>query len=77
MNIERLDHLVLPVADIDRTCEFYTRVLGISAKAARLCVLASRRSTCTRSTGFPVSSQTSRPPDRAICALSRRCRSPR
>jgi catechol 2,3-dioxygenase-like lactoylglutathione lyase family enzyme len=29
MNIERLDHLVLTVADIDRTCEFYTRVLGM------------------------------------------------
>jgi len=29
MQIERLDHLVLTVADIARTCEFYTRVLGI------------------------------------------------
>jgi catechol 2,3-dioxygenase-like lactoylglutathione lyase family enzyme len=29
MNIERLDHLVLTVADIGRTCEFYTRVLGM------------------------------------------------
>jgi catechol 2,3-dioxygenase-like lactoylglutathione lyase family enzyme len=29
MQIERLDHLVLTVADIDRTCEFYTRVLGM------------------------------------------------
>jgi catechol 2,3-dioxygenase-like lactoylglutathione lyase family enzyme len=29
MNIERLDHLVLTVADIDRTCGFYTRVLGM------------------------------------------------
>ena len=29
MNIERLDHLVLTVADIARTCEFYTRVLGM------------------------------------------------
>jgi catechol 2,3-dioxygenase-like lactoylglutathione lyase family enzyme len=29
MNIDRLDHLVLTVADIDRTCEFYTRVLGM------------------------------------------------
>jgi catechol 2,3-dioxygenase-like lactoylglutathione lyase family enzyme len=26
---ERLDHLVLTVADIERTCEFYTRVLGM------------------------------------------------
>ena len=29
MNIARLDHLVLTVADIDRTCAFYTRVLGM------------------------------------------------
>src|SRR6516165_158400 len=29
MNIERLDHLVLTVVDIARTCEFYTRVLGM------------------------------------------------
>jgi catechol 2,3-dioxygenase-like lactoylglutathione lyase family enzyme len=29
MNIERLDHLVLTVANIDRTCEFYTRILGM------------------------------------------------
>lgn len=28
MNIERLDHLVLTVADIARTCEFYRDVLG-------------------------------------------------
>src|SRR3954468_13395829 len=29
MNIARLDHLVLTVADIARTCQFYTRVLGM------------------------------------------------
>jgi catechol 2,3-dioxygenase-like lactoylglutathione lyase family enzyme len=29
MHIDRLDHLVLTVADIDRTCYFYTRVLGM------------------------------------------------
>jgi catechol 2,3-dioxygenase-like lactoylglutathione lyase family enzyme len=29
MQIERLDHLVLTVADIARTCEFYTCVLGM------------------------------------------------
>ena len=31
MKIERLDHLVLTVADIEQTCEFYTRVLGMEA----------------------------------------------
>jgi catechol 2,3-dioxygenase-like lactoylglutathione lyase family enzyme len=29
MNIARLDHLVLTVADIERTCAFYRRVLGM------------------------------------------------
>ncbi len=28
ISIDRLDHLVLTVADIERTCEFYARVLG-------------------------------------------------
>lgn len=28
MHIDRLDHLVLTVADIDRTCAFYSNVLG-------------------------------------------------
>lgn len=29
MRLDRLDHLVLTVADIERTVEFYTRVLGM------------------------------------------------
>lgn len=29
MRIDRLDHLVLTVIDLDRTCEFYTQVLGM------------------------------------------------
>jgi catechol 2,3-dioxygenase-like lactoylglutathione lyase family enzyme len=29
MKIDRLDHLVLTVADVTKTCEFYERVLGI------------------------------------------------
>jgi len=31
VRIDRLDHLVLIVADIDATVEFYTRVLGMKA----------------------------------------------
>jgi catechol 2,3-dioxygenase-like lactoylglutathione lyase family enzyme len=31
MRIERLDHLVLTVADVDATVEFYVRVLGMEA----------------------------------------------
>jgi catechol 2,3-dioxygenase-like lactoylglutathione lyase family enzyme len=29
MKIDALDHLVLTVADVDATCAFYTRVLGM------------------------------------------------
>ena len=29
MRIDRLDHLVLTVADVDRTLDFYERVLGM------------------------------------------------
>jgi catechol 2,3-dioxygenase-like lactoylglutathione lyase family enzyme len=31
MRIDRLDHLVLTVADIDATVDFYSRVLGMKA----------------------------------------------
>jgi catechol 2,3-dioxygenase-like lactoylglutathione lyase family enzyme len=31
MKIDRIDHLVLTVRDIDATCEFYSRVLGMTA----------------------------------------------
>ena len=29
MNIDRIDHVVMTVRDIDATCEFYKRVLGM------------------------------------------------
>ena len=32
MVIERFDHLVLTVQDLDRTLDFYTRVLGMEAR---------------------------------------------
>ena len=31
MRIDRIDHLVLTVADLDATCEFYEKVLGMEA----------------------------------------------
>ncbi len=31
MNVERIDHLVLTVRDLDATCAFYERVLGMQA----------------------------------------------
>ncbi len=33
MKIERIDHLNLTVADIDRSVEFYKRVLGMTAES--------------------------------------------
>src|ERR1700712_1288033 len=32
MRIDRIDHLVLTVADLDRTVAFYTHVLGMTAE---------------------------------------------
>lgn len=32
IEIDRLDHLVLTVADIERTCAFYAQVLGMSVE---------------------------------------------
>ena len=31
MKIDRIDHFVLTVRDLDATCEFYSRVLGMEA----------------------------------------------
>jgi catechol 2,3-dioxygenase-like lactoylglutathione lyase family enzyme len=35
MDIDHFDHLVLTVADINRTCEFYQRVLGFAVVTFR------------------------------------------
>jgi catechol 2,3-dioxygenase-like lactoylglutathione lyase family enzyme len=32
VTLDRLDHFVLTVADIDATCAFYTRVLGMEVQ---------------------------------------------
>ncbi len=34
MNLDRLDHLVLTVRDLDATCAFYTRALGMRVVVA-------------------------------------------
>ena len=31
--VDRLDHIVLTVADIDKTCDFYARVLGMTVES--------------------------------------------
>ncbi len=52
MNINRLDHLVLMVNDIEATCSFYKRVLGMKvvvlAVAGKPYLLDLRKSTCTK-----------------------------
>ena len=35
MQIDSLDHLVLTVADIGRTCDFYSRVMGVGVVTFR------------------------------------------
>ena len=35
MKIDRMDHLVLTVKDIDATCDFYSRVPGLNAVTFR------------------------------------------
>ena len=42
INVERLDHLVLTVADLERTCAFYEKVLGM-----RVVTLAQGRTAVT------------------------------
>ena len=51
MRVERIDHFVLTVRDIETTCDFYSRVLGMEVEefeGGRLSGSGSRRSTCTR-----------------------------
>jgi catechol 2,3-dioxygenase-like lactoylglutathione lyase family enzyme len=43
VRIDRLDHLVLTVADIDATVEFYTRVLGMKTVTSSSRRLTARR----------------------------------
>jgi catechol 2,3-dioxygenase-like lactoylglutathione lyase family enzyme len=51
VRIERLDHLVLTVADIDATVEFYTRVRS-TLRRPRSAVLAWAGRVCSRIARF-------------------------
>jgi hypothetical protein len=81
MQIERLDHLVLTVADISRTCEFYTRMLGMEVvhfgEGRTALRFGRQKINCIRPATSRVSSPTSRPRAQAICASSLRCLSPK
>lgn len=81
MRIERLDHLVLTVADIARTCEFYTRVLGMDVttfgEGRTALKFGQQKINLHPADKIPVSSPTGRLQARAICASSPLCRLPR
>ena len=51
IQIESLDHLVLTVADLQRSIDFYTQILGmqelLSAITAKRYCSANKKSTCT------------------------------
>ena len=81
MQIERLDHLVLTVADIARTCAFYTRVLGmevVNFGASRTALKFGQQKINLHPADEIPGLVADRPTRaRAICALSRRPRLPR
>ena len=78
MRIERLDHLVLTVASVEATVDFYTRVLGmevVTFGAGRRALAFGRQKInlnngARRSTRKPGT----RPPAPAICASSAQSR---
>lgn len=81
MRIERLDHLVLTVADIARTCAFYTRVLGmevVNFGASRTALKFGQQKINLHPADEIPGLVADRPiPGSGICALLRRPRSPK
>ena len=77
MQIERLDHLVLTVADIARTCEFYSRVLGMEVTTfgeGRTALKFGQQKINLHQATDSGLSPTGRPPALEIYALLRTCR---
>ncbi|MBL9174451.1 MAG: VOC family protein [Verrucomicrobiales bacterium] len=75
MNIDRLDHLVLTVRDVDATCAFYSRVLGMKSVvfgAGRRALAFGRQKINLHSVGAPVSPHAASPtPGSAdVCLLT-------
>ena len=81
MQIERLDHLVFTVADIERTCEFYTRVLGMEVvrfgEGRTALRFGQQKINLHPADKIPALEPTGRPRARPICASSLLCRSPK
>lgn len=76
MNIDRLDHLVLTVRDVDATCAFYSRVLGMEAVvfgANRRALVFGRQKINLHSAGAPIAPHAASPtPGSAdLCFISR------
>lgn len=76
MNIDRLDHLVLTVRDVDATCAFYSRVLGMEEVvfgAGRRALVFGRQKINLHSAGAPIAPHAASPtPGSAdLCLISR------
>lgn len=76
MNIDRLDHLVLTVRDVDTTCAFYARVLGmklVEFGAGRRALAFGRQKINLHPAGAPISPHATSPvPGSAdLCFISR------
>ena len=64
MNIDRLDHLVLTVRDVEATCAFYSRVLGMKAVefgAGRRALAFGRQKINLHPAGAPISPHAASP----------------
>ena len=79
MQIDRIDHVVLTVRDIEATCAFYQRALGMEVVTfeggRKALASASRSSICTRRARSSSRRPTGRPPARPTSASSPACRS--
>jgi len=74
MNINRIDHLVLTVNDIEATCFFYKRVLGMDVVVfggGRKALSVGAQKINLHQKGKEYEPKASKPtPGQAICALS-------
>jgi catechol 2,3-dioxygenase-like lactoylglutathione lyase family enzyme len=74
MNVERIDHLVLTVRDVDETCNFYKDLLGmevetISARRKALKFGNQKLNIHQKGRGFEAADQVSQPGAIDICFI--------
>jgi len=74
MNINRLDHLVLTVNNIEATCSFYKRVLGMEVVVfgggRKALTFGAQKSTCIKKVKSMNLQALNPTPGQAICVLS-------